>query len=266
MKDIMDDKSFVTTACAMLLACIACQLMAFHILNTKDKIVPSTESVAKAQSATVDDKMVPDVSEKDSTPAELKRKYRRLKRLENQADFLEFTSKELEIAKLLKSGGKSYTDCLMMIDMGEANPLEKARKYMEKREYYLQKALEQLVNFVKDADFSCLTKEEHATFSKYVDDRRRWAEIIYDDFVDNETKLEACRAWADVWVEIMHIAEKMYRAQYGDAYEKFKAVYDSSEIDSIISYTNPWWINSTSESYRDKDGKQHHLRIKLFDE
>lgn len=266
MKDL-NNKTFIATVCTMVILCIVCQFTALQVLKPNDKnkqsLAQENAAISGSETAATSSTEAPN----DSNKRKLKLKYRKLRRLENQSDFLEFTSKELEIVTLFKRHeNSSYYNSIVMIDLDAPNPLEKARKFVSKREEYMQNALDDMEDFVNNADYSCLTAEEYKTFTKYVEARRRWAEIVYDDYVDNETKLETCKAWADVWDKVWEIADKMYKAKYGNSYEGYKAVYDSSGIDSIISYTNPWWINRTVASYRDEDGNLHHLRIKLFKE
>ena len=264
----MEDKSFTRLAGLILLLCLICQIAALRLLRSSDDAAQVPDGKTDAAIEEVAAKNADASAQKASQL--LERKYKALRRMESREEFLKFTANEMEIAKLFKYDDShrhsQYYTAIIGIDVDDPELLEKARKQMSKREEWLQKYMDELEAFVADADLSCLTEDECSMFQKYVNDRRRWAEIAYDDSVDNETKLEACKAWADVFQQILRIAEKIYKAQYGDAFERYSAEYEGIGIRKVFSYTNRWWINRTDASYSDADGKRHHLRVKLFGE
>ena len=264
----MKNNSFIKQAGSVLILCLVCQITALWLLHSSDNAAQVPDG--KTDAAIEETVAMNTEASAQNTSRQLERKYRTLRRMESREEFLKFTANEMEIAKLFKFDGSrgygQYYTATIGIDVDDPDLLEKARKQISKREEWLQKYMDELEAFIAEADFSCLTEDEYSMFQKYVNDRRRWAEIAYDDSVDNETKLEACKAWADVFQQIHRIAEKIYKAQYGDAFERYSAEFEGIGIRKIVSYTNPWWINRTVASYRDADGKRHNLRVKLFGE
>ncbi len=262
----MNNKPFIILTGFILILCFSIQISAFWMLKSSN----ATESVSGMDASATTGKIVIENTEVPAKKAsrQLERKYRKLIRLEGQEDFLKFTANEMEIAKLFKFEDRhrygQYYTATIGIDVEKPELLSKARKLIIKREETMQKCMEELEAFFAKADLSCLTDDEYSMFSKYVSDRRKWAEIAYDDSVDNETKLEACKTWADVSQPIKQIVEKIYKTQYGNAFERYNSVFENIGLRKINVYTNPWWINRTSASYRDADGKWHTLRVKLF--
>ena len=262
----MKDKSFIKLAILILLLCLICQIATIRLLHSSNNTTQMPDG--KTEAAIKEAAAITTKASAQKTSRQLERKYKALRRMESREEFLKFTANEMEVAKLFKYDesnrhGQYYT-ATIGIDIDAPELLEKARKQIFKREEWMQIYLREMEEFVADADLSILTEDEYKVFNKFVNDRRRWAEIAYDDSVDNETKLEACKAWADVFGQIRRIADKIYKAQYGDAFERYSAEFEGIGIRQIISYTNPWWINRTTAIYTDADGKRHHFRVKLF--
>ena len=262
----MNDKSFIKLAVFMLVFCLVCQIIAMRLLNHSKLATNLETGMAVGEKPSQE----ADSSSEKNVSRQLDRQNKKLIKLDNQEDFLRFTSNEMEVAKLFKIDREGshyqYYTATMGIDINHPDLQEAVRKLINKREEFLQKDLDELEAFVAEADLSCLTDEEYDLFTQYLDDRREWARIAYDDSVDNETKLEVCKAWAEVdrSGKIRLLTEKIYQTQYGDVYDEYMAEYNAINIDQLRSYTNPWWINRTVAWYKDADGNRRTLRVKLF--
>ena len=115
MKDL-NNKTFIATVCTMVILCIVCQFTALQLLKPNDKnkqsLAQENAAISGSETAATSSTEAPN----DSNKRKLKLKYRKLRRLENQSDFLEFTSKELEIVTLFKKqhGNSSYYDSIVI--------------------------------------------------------------------------------------------------------------------------------------------------------
>ena len=196
---------------------------------------------------------------------DLASQYQKLRKLESQADFLEFTRDELALAKAFKEKG-AYFDCFLNVNMDRPDLLEHVTQLRRHQEDVLQHELALLEDYIEQEDFSDLTEGEFNTLMDYVEDRQKWAQIAYDASVDINTKVAVCKSCFEPWAQVWQILNRHFEAVHGSAYRDFEEAYDNSGLEQIFTYTNPWWINRTAVSYRDETGQQHCFRIKLFED
>ena len=180
-----------------------------------------------------------------------------------------YSASELQMGEAIRKNDLPF-DSWLTVDTTKANWREKKDKLLENRRKWLADAMEKLEKYLEEEDFSSLSQEEYTKLLEYRDALRQWAEIAYDDNVDLETKIAACKRWSNYNSyhnnhAMYEIASKQFNAVYGDIYKQYETLYNRSGLEEIISLTNPNLINRTSVSVRDADGKQHHYRVKLFE-
>ena len=253
------------TAAVLLLLCLICQFCAFRLQHTRSAIVEPPPQSAAPLTPISDVQPSPTPQNSARAERDLTRQYQKLRKLESQADFLEFSKDELRLAKAFKEKG-AYFDCFLQVNMDRPDLLDHVTKLRQDHEKRLQDELALLEDYIAQEDFSDLTEEEFNTLMDYVENRQKWAQIAYDASVDIDTKVEVCKSWHSLWDKVWRITSQHFENVHGSAYRDFKAAYDNSGLEAIISYTNPWWINRDAAHYRDENGQQHHFRIKLFED
>ena len=250
----------------LLLLCVICQFCSFCLQRTPSAIVTPSAAQPSPSLAPISG-VHPSPTPQNSVRAErdLTRQYQKLRKLESQAEFLEFTEGELRLAKAFKANS-AYFDMFLRVDMERPDLLEHVMQLRKKHEDRLQDELALLEDYIEQEDFADLTEKEFNILMDYVENRQRWAQIAYDDSVDLETKVAVCKSWYEPWAEIWQILNQHFETVHGSAYRDFKSAYDCSGLEAIIRYTNPWWINRTAVSYLDENQQRHHFRVKLFEE
>ncbi len=207
----------------------------------------------------------------EATPEErrLARKYENLKKLETMADFLELTSQEVEIYKLLRQARPDDNSVLAYavstIDMHAPNALQEALRCQEGRSETVWNQLDALEEFVSLVDFSCLTEEEYAVFSAYAEAMGEWAENVYADGVEPEVKAELCKNLGTGKMEVRRIASKLFdnaMVSCREAFEEYQA--QLQDISVMNAYLDPKRLNMSYAHYTDETGKEHYLLVRLF--
>lgn len=258
--------TFVFIAVVLALLCLICQIHAIRLLmkqSQKNPLSKSTEppvlSIEKEQETTIE-------NHTDKTS----HRSRKLEKLDALEDFMAYSASELQMGEAIRKNDLPF-DSWLIVDTTKANWREKKDKLLENRRKWLADAMEKLEKYMEEEDFSALSQEEYAKLLEYRDALRQWTEIAYDDNVDLETKIAACKRWSNYNSyhnnhAMYEIASKQFNAVYGDIYKQYETLYNRSGLEEIISLTNPNLINRTSVSVRDADGKRHHYCVKLYDE
>ena len=256
--------TFVFIAVVIVLLCLVCQIHAIRLLMTRPQENPLSESTELSVQSIA--------TEQEATPKkhtdETSHHSRKLKKLYALEDFMAYSASELQMGEAIRKNDLPF-DSWLTVDTTKANWREKKDKLLENRRKWLADAMEKLEKYLEEEDFSSLSQEEYTKLLEYRDALRQWAEIAYDDNVDLETKIAACKRWSNYNSyhnnhAMYEIASKQFNAVYGDIYKQYETLYNRSGLEEIISLTNPNLINRTSVSVRDADGKQHHYRVKLF--
>ena len=256
-------KNYVTIV-VLLLLCLICQICAFRMQHAPSAgDAPTSMTTPPSPMPVLEPSPAPQNSAK--MERDLASQYQKLRKLESQADFLEFTRDELALAKAFKEKG-AYFDCFLNVNMDRPDLLEHVTQLRRHQEDVLQHELALLEDYIEQEDFSDLTEGEFNTLMDYVEDRQKWAQIAYDASVDIDTKVAVCKSCFEPWAQVWQILNRHFEAVHGSAYRDFEEAYDNSGLEQIFTYTNPWWINRTAVSYRDETGQQHCFRIKLFED
>lgn len=259
--------TFVFIAVVIVLLCLVCQIHAIRLLMT-----PSQDATpSKSPKMTMSETAQPIVIEQEAAVSKhtdgSSHQNRKLKKLDALEEFMSYSASELQMGEAIRKNDLPF-DSWLTVDTTKANWREKKDKLLENRRKWLADAMEKLEKYMEEEDFSALSQEEYAKLLEYRDALRQWAEIAYDDNVDLETKIAACKRWSNYNSyrnnhAMYEIASKQFNAVYGDIYKQYETLYNRSGLDN--SHTNPNWINRTMVSVRDADGKQHHYRVKLFE-
>ncbi len=260
-----DASSFLLWAGGLLLLSLLCQGIAIWLFRSSPVIADEVGKPSEKLEVKETRQVVADAKQEERL---LAHKYKKLKNLESKADFLEATAKELQLLELFnekkKESGRVPYSSIIAIDTNAPDYLEKTRKFQRQRMDWAWDTMAAIAEFIELADFSCLTEEEYESFNNYVDLMKRWADIVYDDSVDLETKVKICYECSSMSEERYHIADKLFRNQYGAEYAKYQKLYENTN--AMWSYLNPWWVNKTVVFYLDESGQQHEYRVKLFED
>ena len=260
--------TFVFIAVIMVLLCLFCQIHAIRLLMTPSLDATPSETL----DLSADETAQPVAGEQEAAVSKHadhgSHQNRKLKKLDVLEDFISYSASELQMAEEIRKN-KLPLDSYLVVDTTKANWCEKKDKLLTDRRKWLADSMETLEKYFEEEDFSALSQDEYAKLLEYRDALRQWSEIAYRDDVDLETKIAAFKRWHDSNdnnLEIHNIARNQFNSKYGDIYTKYEMLYNHSGINEILSRTNPNWINRTMTTVRDADGKQHHYRVKLYEE
>ena len=261
---------FAIVAAILTLLCLIIQIHAVRLLMTPSQENPPSKSAEPSEENTVQSVATEQDEVGKKGVDDTAHRSRKLEKLDALEDFMAFSASELQMGEAIRENNLPH-DSWLMIDTTKANWREKKDKLLADRQKWLADAMDMLEKYIEEEDFSVLSQEEYEKLLAYRDNLRQWSEIAYRDDVDLETKIAAFKQWYvfnsnDNNQEIPSIVDKQFNAAHGDMYKKYATLYDRSGIEQIWKLTNPWWINRTMVSVRDTDGKQHHYRVKLYDE
>ena len=218
----------IAAAVLLLVACLACQIMAVQFLmGAKDvEISPKTEPPSQGQIRKTPSR-IETSTPPERTPKEDVAQKRTLRKLETQEEFLAFTSKEVELLEIFRAGG-GYIDSTVGVDMDAPDLLKQVEKLREKRMGWMQEAKDITLKYLDKEDFSHLSDEEYERLSSYFEDKLYWIDHAYDDSLEPSVKLELMKKWYDRLQEAANLVRINYEAAHGAVFEAYEHAYENA--------------------------------------